>query len=278
MVWFGGTETVQWDSAKRKNTTESYNKYLKLFPNGVHTTEARSSLNALAGESVCWDSIKHEGKITDYEAYLKKYPGGTFANQANLLIENIIWDSTSQRNNIDSYELYLKKYPKGSHINEAREAIENLNSGWDRILRENNISSYQTYLNSFPNGFHTIEAKILMKRLTNPYMADMLILLVEHQKLDWEKACKLVSKVPEDSLKKYAHLLLDPPGTSWIMAAKSISLIESDYEDILKDEWKFRGGATLCDKRGCWNYAKYEYYTNYLPDGVRCEEHKKWWR
>jgi hypothetical protein len=83
MAWLGNTEFVQWDNAQRKNSIQTYEKYLADHPQGSHAAEARARLQELRPQrDMDWNRIE-SAEPSELEGllptYLDKYSNGSAA-------------------------------------------------------------------------------------------------------------------------------------------------------------------------------------------------------
>ena len=70
----GGTESAQWDTAKRKDDLRSYSSFVKSFPSGPHTQEAKTRLTALNREAEgLWKQLQSYPNDSQLFLYLTKY-------------------------------------------------------------------------------------------------------------------------------------------------------------------------------------------------------------
>jgi formylglycine-generating enzyme required for sulfatase activity len=89
-----------YNKAKTINTKESYENYLKEYPNGLHIKEAKNKITefiAIAKDNEAYNKAKTINIKQSYENYLKEYPNGLNALEAKNKIEEF---ASKKRNKI----------------------------------------------------------------------------------------------------------------------------------------------------------------------------------
>lgn len=101
-------EFESWDQAMRANSRESFESFLRSFPNGRYADRARARVaqfgsaaaaapvaapppppaggNSVAAEFALWDRAQSSNRRADYEAYLRQYPSGRYADRARAAL------------------------------------------------------------------------------------------------------------------------------------------------------------------------------------------------
>lgn len=129
-----------WRSACSVGTVQSYQKYLRHFPSGVHVMDAKMRI-----EKIYWDKAKKVDNIELYQSTLTRYPDGMYARYAinrinHLKAELESWNKAIKENTIDSYNAYLNKYPNDKHRNEANKKIKLLTEQLKRRKRVRRVA------------------------------------------------------------------------------------------------------------------------------------------
>jgi formylglycine-generating enzyme required for sulfatase activity len=81
----GCAERNDWKKAQQTNTIESYQAFLKQYPNGKFTEKAKTTL-----EKAEWDKATQSKMVGDLLVYLKKYPKSSFVAQAKAEVDKLI--------------------------------------------------------------------------------------------------------------------------------------------------------------------------------------------
>lgn len=139
-------DKIAYDAAKTENSIESYNSYVKQFPEGSYVTEAQRSINDLTVaqekeiHDKAWAEAQEVDDITAYKIYLRDYPEGANKVAASERIielstaeaEDAAFKRAEDANNVNAYLHYLNEYPSGRHIEESNTGIKALltTDGW----------------------------------------------------------------------------------------------------------------------------------------------------
>jgi formylglycine-generating enzyme required for sulfatase activity len=84
-----------WKKAKNLNTSNAYQEYLRLFPNGEFKEAANAALRRLEAEvlsqqdDLAWEIAREKDTTPAYEKYLKDYPAGKHRAEANDAIKKL---------------------------------------------------------------------------------------------------------------------------------------------------------------------------------------------
>src|SRR5271170_3329905 len=76
-----------WGKAVGANTADSYEQFLKKYPSGEFTAQARARLKELYEERD-WQKTRDSDTLEAYQAFLKKYPEGKWTEEARIRVEN----------------------------------------------------------------------------------------------------------------------------------------------------------------------------------------------
>lgn len=108
------SEKNSWNEAVNENTTISYQKYLRKYPDGRFYLEALK-----LKEDALWENTKTD----DYEEYIENHPNGRYIKEALGLKEKKIWKTAIDANSDDLFYNYLEMYPFGVFTKDAKERI-----------------------------------------------------------------------------------------------------------------------------------------------------------
>jgi cell division protein FtsN len=85
----GGCSRQQsdWEKTRAANTTDSYEQFLKRYPNGEFTAQAKARVKELYEERD-WQKARDADTQDAYQAFLKQYPEGKWTEEARIRVEN----------------------------------------------------------------------------------------------------------------------------------------------------------------------------------------------
>jgi cell division protein FtsN len=76
-----------WEKTRAANTTDSYEQFLKKYPNGEFTAQAQARVKELYEERD-WQKARDTDTQEAYQAFLKQYPEGKWTEEARIRVEN----------------------------------------------------------------------------------------------------------------------------------------------------------------------------------------------
>jgi len=219
-----------WKKASSLHSKDSYNEYIKEFPDGKYLEEAQ----LLVKEFEEWDKCNQTKSAASYNDYLKLYPNGLFAKEANTLLQKIIdkdkkeWIVATKKDSIGAYEKYLSLNIDKQHILEAKARLDELNrdkDAWNNAIKKDTVEAYKRYVKEFPNGKYITDANKKIDELTRFSNED-------------EKAWKEAHQ--EDSINSYTRYKEKFPKGKYISkATEKLSELNSDkkaFEDAKKKD------------------------------------------
>ncbi|MFZ4428480.1 MAG: tetratricopeptide repeat protein, partial [Saprospiraceae bacterium] len=121
-----------WTRALAENTPKAFNDYLRRFPNGANSAEARQRIAGFAStrERADWDEALRANTIEAYNAHKRRYPGGTYTGEADSRIaalrEAADYKAAVSQNTVAAYRSFLEKYPDGTRSGDARSRLNGL--------------------------------------------------------------------------------------------------------------------------------------------------------
>ena len=140
-------DEAEWNKALDRNTRESYEAYLELFPQGLNAAEARAILQRMdeeaaerarqdaaraAREQALWTETRATRTLEAVDAFLAEFPTGRFENDARALrrelanteADKAAWDAAQKLDTEQGYQSYLTGYPQGQFVPDAIEALK----------------------------------------------------------------------------------------------------------------------------------------------------------
>ena len=76
-----------WEKTRAANSTDSYEQFLKKYPNGEFTAQAQARAKELYEERD-WQKARDADTQEAYQAFLKQYPEGKWTEEARIRVEN----------------------------------------------------------------------------------------------------------------------------------------------------------------------------------------------
>jgi cell division protein FtsN len=76
-----------WEKSRSANTTDAYELFLKKYPSGEFSAQAKARLNELY-EEADWKKARDADTPDAYQAFLKQYPEGKWTEEARIRVEN----------------------------------------------------------------------------------------------------------------------------------------------------------------------------------------------
>jgi SPOR domain len=76
-----------WEKTRAANTTDSYELFLKKYPNGEFSAQAQARVKGLYEERD-WQKARDTDTAEAYQAFLKEYPEGKYTDEARIRVEN----------------------------------------------------------------------------------------------------------------------------------------------------------------------------------------------
>jgi cell division septation protein DedD len=76
-----------WEKTRTANTADAYELFLKKYPTGEFTAQAKARIKELYEESD-WQKARDTDTQEAYQTFLKQYPEGKWAEEARIRVEN----------------------------------------------------------------------------------------------------------------------------------------------------------------------------------------------
>ena len=148
----------EWEKAQKEDAPMAYSNYLRLFPNGRHSSDCRIRIDELDGQM--WQSIQNDLCKATLNKYKMNFPKGKYIAECGALLEDLPWLEAKRLNTITGYTDYMAQYPC-LHDGEAKQAILNIEDekDWKNTVAAGNNTAYQSYLQKHPTGKHAQQAQ-----------------------------------------------------------------------------------------------------------------------
>jgi cell division protein FtsN len=76
-----------WEKTRTTNTTDAYELFLKKYPTGEFSAQAKARVKELYEERD-WQKARDTDTLDAYQGFLKQYPEGKWAEEARIRVEN----------------------------------------------------------------------------------------------------------------------------------------------------------------------------------------------
>jgi cell division septation protein DedD len=76
-----------WEKTRAANTTDSYEQFIKKYPSGEFTAQAKGRVKELYEEGD-WQKARDTDTQEAYQAFLKQHPEGKWTEEARIRVEN----------------------------------------------------------------------------------------------------------------------------------------------------------------------------------------------
>lgn len=175
---------LEFNKAKKVNTIDGYKYFLDEYGENSFTEEVKNNLIECE-----FYKAKNKNTISAYKEFLRKYPDSEFSNSAKYSISKIDFQTSKRINTIESYQQYIEKYPNNKFTKEASNLLEELE--FDNAQKINSVTAYESYILQYPDGVRAKEAEKSINEIRER----------ENELKEWKK----ISKNP--TLEAYFHFL-----------------------------------------------------------------------
>ncbi|MBN1290575.1 MAG: SUMF1/EgtB/PvdO family nonheme iron enzyme [Candidatus Latescibacteria bacterium] len=176
-------DDLAFQQAQMMNTKQSYETYLKLYPNGSHVDEVNTLITDIEKKEEEKRQAENDRTEQQNRDRLAQQERDRRAQEERDKAEqkkqdDLAYQQAQMVNTKQSYETYLRLYPEGIHAREAQTQITAIGSreteqqkqqaeeqakkddqAYQVALSTNTPESYNSYLITYPNGHHNSEAR-----------------------------------------------------------------------------------------------------------------------
>lgn len=135
---------VAFDYAKNINTVQSFQNFIDIYPKANEINQAKKMRNSLA-----FLLAKEENTTTSYQQFIDIYPFADDVALATDLRDQLAYDQANDEKSASAFDGFIRKYPKSKLISKAiyerdkYSYLENI---------KNNVLSHIRFLDDFPNN------------------------------------------------------------------------------------------------------------------------------
>jgi len=122
-------ELQDWNSIAQSNDSAALENYVRRYPNGRFSDQARSRADELE-----WRAAKNSNDLVALDNYLKKFPNGQNAAAAKASIAQLQkeasdWSTARNAHDPNALQAFLRNYPNGQYSQQARDQLRRLLDG-----------------------------------------------------------------------------------------------------------------------------------------------------
>lgn len=141
----------QFKKACEENSVESFDKFIKKYPNCIYTVEAEFNRAVLLNTS------------SAYEDFITKFPSITYTAIARCKLCEIIYMGINNKDVVAIKE-FFKKFP---YCNECDEKYETdlINGEFNIATTNNTVESYKYFINEYPGNIYQYDAENKLQTL-----------------------------------------------------------------------------------------------------------------
>jgi hypothetical protein len=131
---------------------------------------------------------EESNSISSYEKFLKKYSDSTFAQQAEINLENLRWKEAQVVNTIPGYEDFINRYPNSQYVNQAQNSIEKLKWIGKKVFFKDRItiqgSSGNWLVNMMASDLMQSKYVVTYEALVEDVIGDSLKVIIKGGRVD----------------------------------------------------------------------------------------------
>jgi hypothetical protein len=139
-------------AAKQTDTAAGWESFLKRYPTGKYTQEARQALDARLYD----DALLVPADPDAIEAIFRRCKTPDGADKVFVLWENASYQSAEKLGTAEAYHRFLRRFPRGEHHAAAESALDDL--AWQPCANKD-LASCRAYLQQYPQGGHAKDAR-----------------------------------------------------------------------------------------------------------------------
>ena len=114
-----GCAGMDWQRAMQIGTIESYQEFVKKYPQTEFARQANDKI-----EQLQWQTTEKTNSKKGYEDFLSSFPSSLHRKDAENRIDMHTWEETKRDGSASAYRNFLTKYPASPNAGEAGTQIE----------------------------------------------------------------------------------------------------------------------------------------------------------
>lgn len=257
-------DSLAFQEASDINSYESFQNYLKLYPDSKLKNDAINKRDILLFEQVrAFSSVEAINK------FISEYPSSTIIETAIKLRDSIAYENVCKINTVDEYQKYIENYGSSKNIELVIRRRDIL--AYQTTLTINTLDAFDTYLEKYPNS---------VKKLNAVYKRDSIafVVAVKNKSIDAFKI--YVLKYPYSKQIEKATLIRD---SLLFIEASKINTIESyndfviNYPGAISYKFAINRRDSLAYRKTLQinNIAAFEQFISDYPNSKQIEKAKK---
>lgn len=140
--------------AIKENTIESYNSFIKQYPNATEVVKAKEKIQEKY--RVEYQKVEHKKSYKEFEKFISEYPNAPQKSNAKSKMYQFAFKKVKADDSVEAYQWFIDKYPSAPQIEEAMSNMYSV--AFQQVKKEKNIAGYEWFIESFPNSPQIKEA------------------------------------------------------------------------------------------------------------------------
>ncbi len=179
-------ETIEYDNAKKTNTSEVFKEYLLRYPNSSYTSDVKNRL-----EELIFEMTLKKNTLYDFRNFLTQYPNSKrYDKEIKGLIEIILYDNLVKSFSIDGYQSFIDEFPNSNYKVELRSKFAK--TKYDQLIKTNDVSQKSSFIIEF-SDYHELNIDSLWLSFKKDVVIVELNNLLSNPKTDLSSILKYTS-------------------------------------------------------------------------------------
>ena len=140
-------DSLGYDIAAKKNSVDSYEHYMKNYPNSKNWNLAYDKRN-----TIVYESIKKLNTWRAYQYFIQSYKGAKQIQDAKAKYERLLYEEKTKDKTLGSYRLFLSQNKNTPYRDEIEKNILKIST------QSNDPKEYINFVKSYPNSKWLIHA------------------------------------------------------------------------------------------------------------------------
>jgi tRNA A-37 threonylcarbamoyl transferase component Bud32 len=162
-------EELDYANARKSDAIETWNAFLRAWPEGLHEYDARERLAALEKENDerSWRAASGAKTAGAMQAYLHAHPDGQWIGEARRILGHLAvvegdFDASWEKGTTAAWDEYLARYPDAPRAEEARRCRQEA-AEYEMAAQMNTKVMWRAFLKAWPGGRHQLDAEVRLR-------------------------------------------------------------------------------------------------------------------